>query len=86
MIPLQKGELRDMLATPFSFPPAPTDLKDLLVSCSEHAFHAEFGRGMKKPGSGRDGIDVGFRSRGRDSMRSLDFKKTMSDKKIPYCL
>jgi hypothetical protein len=74
-----------MLATPFSFPPAPTDLKDLLISCSQHPFHAEFGRGMKKPGSGRDGIDVGFRSRGRDSMWGLNFKKILRNKKFPDC-
>jgi hypothetical protein len=86
MIPLQKGELRDMLATPFSFPPAPTDLKDLFISGSHHALHAEFGRGMKKPGSGGDGIDVGFRSRSRDSMRGLDLKKPLGDKKISYRL
>jgi hypothetical protein len=84
MIPLQKGELRNVLAASFSFPPAPTDLKDLLISCSQHPFHAEFGRGVKKPGSGRDGGYVGFRCRGRDSMRSLDFKKTLSDKNISY--
>jgi hypothetical protein len=75
-----------MSATPFSLPPAPTDLKDLLISSSQHAFHAEFGRSLKKPKSGRDGIYIGFRSGSRDSMRSLDFKKPMGDKKVPYCL
>jgi len=75
-----------MLATPFSFPPAPTDLKDLLISCSQHAFHAEFGRGMKKPGSGRDGINVGFKCRGRDAVRGLYFQVALIDKKTPYFL
>jgi len=86
MIPLQEGELRDMLATPLSCPPASADLKDLLISSSHHAFHAQLGRGMKKPGSGRDGIYVGFRGGSRDSMRSLNFKKPLGDKKDPYCL
>jgi len=86
MIPLQKGELWNVLATPFSFPPAPADLKDLLISCSEHAFHAEFGRGMKKPRSRRGGIYVGFRSRSRDAVRGLYFQVALIDKKTPCFL
>jgi hypothetical protein len=75
-----------MLVTPLPCPPASADLKDLLISSSHHAFHAQLGRSMKKPGSAGDGIYVGFRSGSRDSMRSLDFKKPMGDKKVPYCL
>jgi len=75
-----------MLATPFSLPPAAADLKDLLVSCGKHTLHAEFRRGMEKPRTGRDGVDVGFGWRGRDTVRRLDFQISPADEKLSCAL
>jgi hypothetical protein len=38
-----------MKGSPFSIPPAPADLKDLLIACGKKPLHAEFGRRVKEP-------------------------------------
>jgi hypothetical protein len=73
-------------ASPLPFSPAPADLKDLFVSCGEHPLHTNFRRGVKKPTAGRDGINIGLRCRGRNTMRGLYLEITPLDKKMPYRL
>jgi hypothetical protein len=82
-IPFQKGKLRKVQAPPFPFSPAPADLKDLLISCCHHALHAKFRRGMKEPGIGGDGINMGFWCGSGYSVRGLYFQVTVFNKKLP---
>jgi hypothetical protein len=85
-IPFQKGKLREVLPSPFSFSPAPADLKDLLISRGEHALHTKFRRSVQKPFTRRDSIDIGFWSRGWNPMRGFYFQITPIDKKFPDAL
>jgi hypothetical protein len=75
-----------MLTSPFSFSPASADLKDLLISCSKHSLHTNFRRGMEKPRTGNDSINVRFRGRGRHTVGGFHFQITPMDKKIPDLL
>jgi len=82
-IPLEDRKLRRVLASPFSFPPAPTDLEDSVIPGSQKPFHAELGRRMEEPVSGRDRIDVRFRSGSGNAMRGFDLKVTVVDEETP---
>jgi hypothetical protein len=62
-----------MLASPLSLSPTPADLKDLFVSCCEHSLHTNFRRGLEKPTTRKNGINIGLRCGGRDTMRGLHF-------------
>jgi hypothetical protein len=63
-----------VLASPLSLPPAPADLKDLLISRGKHALHAKLGRSVKKPFSRRNRIDIRFRGWSGYPMRGLYFE------------
>jgi hypothetical protein len=85
-IPFQEGEFRDVLASSFSLSPAPADLENLLVTCRQQAFHAEFRRRMEEPRPGGDSIDMGFRGGGGDAMGSFNFQIALIDEEEPNSL
>jgi hypothetical protein len=82
-VPLQEGKFGYVLTPSFSVSPAPADLEDLLISCSEHSLHTKFRRSMEKPTTGNDNIDVGFGGRSWNAMRGFHFQITPINKKLP---
>jgi len=72
-----------MEGSPLSLPPASTDLKDPFITRGKEPFRAELRRSLKKPVGRRDGIDIGFRGRGRDTVGSLYFGITATGEKLP---
>jgi hypothetical protein len=82
-IPFQQSRFRQMALASLRLAKTFTDLKNTPKARRQQSFHTQFGRGLQKPVTGRDGIDMGLGCRRRNADRSFDFQIIIAGKELP---